>query len=234
MNFLLQHALVALPATLGFALVARRLRGVTTSGAVAGWVVALLLWLAAGWQAFVVLLALFVLTLAATRFGYPHKLALRTAERRSGRDAAQVVANVGVAGLLALALPPAWLVGAMAVLAECAADTVSSEIGQAVGGTPRLITTGQRVAPGTDGGLTLVGTAAGILAAAVLAALACGLRLLDARAAGIAVLAATVGMFCDSLLGATLERRGRMNNNQVNGASTACAALVAVAAMWAA
>ena len=52
-----------------------------------------------------------------------------------------------------------------AALAEAAADTVSSEIGQAVGGVPRLVTNWKLAPSGTDGAITLAGTAAGVVAA---------------------------------------------------------------------
>ncbi len=58
---------------------------------------------------------------------------------------------------------------ALAALAEAAADTVSSEIGQVLGGRPRMITTLRAVDPGRDGAMSLAGTLAGVVAAAVVA-----------------------------------------------------------------
>jgi len=52
---------------------------------------------------------------------------------------------------------------------------------------------------------------------------------LDSRQAIIAFAAAIAGLFADSLLGATLERRGWLNNDSVNFLSTAFAALIALA-----
>ena len=50
---------------------------------------------------------------------------------------------------------PAFLLAMAAALSEAAADTVSSELGQALGRTPRLITTWRPVPAGTDGGVSL-------------------------------------------------------------------------------
>ncbi len=81
----------------------------------------------------------------ATRWGAERKSSLGVAERAGGRNARQVLANLGAAGLCALAAAvfprhsAMLMVGAMAVLAEAAADTVSSEVGQALSAQPRLI-----------------------------------------------------------------------------------------------
>src|ERR1700679_3452497 len=109
------------------------------------------------------LLALFVLTWTATRFGRGQKQRLGVAEDKRGRNAAQVAANLGVAALAAaMALCPQLLgpwsaVVVVAALAEATADTLASELGEVLGGPPLLITTFARVAPGTDGAVSLTG-----------------------------------------------------------------------------
>ena len=116
----------------------------------------------------------------------------------------------------------------LAALAEAAADTVSSEIGQVLGGRPRMITTLRLVEAGTDGGVTLIGTCAGSIAGAIVA----GIGTLALRGGmemfWISGLGAVFGLLFDSLLGATLERRGWLNNDGVNFLSTASAAGFAV------
>lgn len=187
-------------------------------------------------------LAVLILTSLATRFGRRRKERLGTAEKRKGRGAAQVAANLGMAALI---MDPSvqsglvdsrWLAGTtftsmfalgLAALAESAADTVSSEIGQVLGGTPRMITTLRRVEPGTDGGITIAGTVAGILAAGVVA-LAGFLALhLQPSVLVVSWAGGVFGLLFDSLLGATLERAGWLNNDAVNflstGSAVACA-----------
>jgi len=219
--------------TVVFAALGRAIRGVTTSGAIAGAAVCLAILLGAGFGGFAALLAVFLLTWAATRIGYSGKLRSGTAEADSGRNERQVLANLGIAGLASLLYAfggrDARLLLAMtAVLAEAAADTVSSEIGQAVGGLPRLVTNWRKVPAGTDGAITWIGTLAGLGASIAVAFAALVGGLFPSHYLPICVVAGLAGMVADSALGATLERQGVLGNNAVNFISTAIAAGLAV------
>ena len=236
------------------ALVVLKLRAATPGGAFAGAAITASLMFSTAtfpyrpWQtALVPVLAVSVFAHIATRLGRGLKERLGTAERRQGRSASQVAANLGVAALLSDGLAQTWLIGnrwfshttpallfavGLAALAEAAADTVSSEVGQVLslvlGGRPRMITTLRSVEPGTDGAVSLAGTVAGV-AAAVLVALAGTLVLRgDSTMFWIGAVGGVFGLFFDSLLGATLERRGWLNNDAVNFLSTASAAAFAL------
>lgn len=198
------------------------------------------------WQtALVPVLAVMALTSICTRLGRRKKQQLGTAESRSGRTAAQVAANLGMAAIASSELAQSiladngWLPHAaqastlplavgLAALAEAAADTVSSELGQLLSGHPRMLTTLRRVDPGTDGAISLGGTGAGILAAGLVAAAGAlalhgGVSMWAAACSG-----GVFGLFFDSLLGATVERRGWLSNDGVNFLSTASAAAFAL------
>ena len=175
-------------------------------------------------------LTLFLLAFAATRFRRGSKESIGTAESKRGRSSAQVTANLGVAtwaAILTTTHPITGLVAMVAALAEAAADTVSSELGQVLGGEPLLVTTGKFVPRGTDGGVTMAGTLSGALAAAILVLVAAITLHLDGIEAAIAWTAAFLGLFADSYLGATLEQRGWLSNDAVNFLSTLVAALIA-------
>ena len=162
-------------------------RAATRAAALAGGLFTAALYLATpGWQtALWPLLALLLLTLAGTRFGRARKEKLGVAEGRQGRTASQVAANLGVAVIASIPLglshffllpraldPNAMRVALAAALAEAAADTLSSELGEVLGGEPRLLTTLRPVPAGTDGAISLAGTLAGCGGAIIVTAAA--------------------------------------------------------------
>lgn len=231
------------------------LRAATPGGAFAGTIIAASLMFSTAifpyrpWQtALVPVLAVFLLTFVSTRLGRSQKELLGTAERRHGRSASQVAANLGVAAIVSSEVVQSWLTGTnwyaratlapmslfavgLAALAEAAADTVSSEIGQVLGGRPRMLTTLRKVEPGADGAISLMGTLAGVVAVCIVAV--AGALALNGgwEMFWIAVAGGVFGLFFDSLLGATLERRGWLNNDSMNFLSTASAAAFALAVL---
>jgi uncharacterized protein (TIGR00297 family) len=235
------------------ALVVLKLRAATPVGALTGAVITVSLMFSTAnypyhpWNsALPPVLAVSILAWTSTKVGRKKKEHLGTAEDRHGRSAAQVAANLGVAALVSYWVVNSWLAdtywfspGAiapipllapgLAALAEAAADTVSSEIGQVLGGQPRMITTLRAVDPGTDGAISPAGTLAGVIAAAIVAGIGTLAMHLDLETFWVASGGAVFGLIFDSVLGATLERRGWLNNDAVNFLSTASAAAFALA-----
>ena len=222
---------IAAAVTLGFAVLARALRGVNRSGALAGGLACFLLFAGAGPTAFATLAALFLMTWVSTRLGYGRKLARGLAERREGRNAWQILANLAVAAAGSVAFSATgnrvWLVAALAALAEAATDTVASEIGQYRRADARLITTWERVPAGTDGGITIPGSIAGLAAGLAIAAVAAVGGMILRGQFWVSVAAGFAGMLIDSILGATLQRRVWIGNQAVNFFATLAAAALA-------
>jgi uncharacterized protein (TIGR00297 family) len=234
MNLLHARGVPAALIALLFAMVARILGSVSDGGALAGIVIAFILLITAGFSGFVPLLTLFLLTVFATRWGRRRKERLGLSERRGGRTASQVLANLGAAACCAL--PTLWfpefsdllLVAAMAALAEAAADTVSSEIGQGSARRAYSIVGLHSVPVGTNGGLSLTGTLCGIGAACLVAWVSAAFDVVAWDRVLVIAIAGSTGMMFDSILGATWENAGRMGNDAVNFVSTVFAADLAL------
>jgi uncharacterized protein (TIGR00297 family) len=221
----------ALAITTAFGLLGYLSHGVTRSGAVAGTAVAFLIYIGLGLGGFVTLFAVFAITWLTTRIGYSRKRQLGLAENRGGRNAGQVLANVAAAAVFAAiaVFYRGFEFAAVAALAEAAADTASSEMGEALSGHAWLVTTLRKVEPGTDGAVSLPGTIAGMTAAIVVAYIGVGSHAIAPGALWLVAAAGYLGTIVDSLLGATFERAHRLNNNAVNLLSTFSAGLIALA-----
>jgi uncharacterized protein (TIGR00297 family) len=229
----------ALPWAIGVnavvAWVGHRARTVSTSGAFVGAIVGVVIYAGAGRHAWLLLVATFIVASVASRMGLKRKVLLGIAEDRGGRrGGGNAVANCGVAAIAAIAASTtpdsgAALVALVASLTAGGSDTVASEIGKAWGRSTFLVTSLGRVKPGTPGAMSLEGTAAGVLAAFGIAALAVSLGLVGGSAILAVVVGATAGAVVESLLAATLEEPGVLNNDMLNFINTAVAAAVALA-----
>ncbi len=108
-------------------------------------------------------------------------------------------------------------------LNQLTGDTSASEIGILSSSHPRLVTTGRRVPPGTNGAVTLLGTIASAAAGVVVGFSfgVCGLFFDGSRfevmsATCIGSLAGLCGSVVDSVLGATLQYSAlEANGNRV-------------------
>lgn len=189
-----------------------------------------------GW--FAVLITFFGVGGIASKYRYSEKEALGVAEANEGaRGSRNVIGNAGVALLAIIGYAAADTLAIDAItfqfafigsIATAMSDTLSSEIG-VLFGPPRLITTFETVETGTDGGVTLEGVIAGgigSLLIALIALLAFETSLLIPL---VIVAAGLLGMFVDSILGATIEGRW-IHNQSVNFLATAAGGLFAASA----
>jgi uncharacterized protein (TIGR00297 family) len=180
--------------------------GVRRSGVAGGLLVGIPIALFLGWRGFLVLGAMFVIGSLLTRLGYARKHAMGVAEERRGaRGMSHALANGGVAALCAVGawlLPhPLWAVAMTGALATSAMDTAGSEIGPLWGKRTVSLRNLAPVPPGTEGAVSLEGTAAGLGVALVLALLGAGIGFLPPPAVPVVVLAAWGGNLYEGILG---------------------------------
>jgi uncharacterized protein (TIGR00297 family) len=215
-----------------FAYFAYRFRVADVSGLFSGAIVGIILIVFADVRWFLVMLAFLILGSAATRYRYDMKAVEGIAESHGGvRGYVNVFANglVGVAAAVLYGLSggsPLALALFLGSVATAAADTMGGEIGMTAG-DPVLITTLERVPRGTNGGITLLGEAASLAAAALIALTAYLLHLGAVPFFIASTLAGFAGANVDSLVGALLENRGIIGNAGTNLLATLSGGLIA-------
>ncbi|WP_416235060.1 TIGR00297 family protein [Methanobrevibacter sp.] len=182
----------------------------------------------AGINWLLLILIFLILSLIATRQSKYYKQNLGIYEGK--RTAKNVISN-GVVAFIMAAFGGYYLPlvgGFIGAIATATADTLASEIG--ILQKPRLITTMRKVAPGTDGAVSVLGTVVGIIGAAIIgfSAFLLGIISDPILSLKIAVISGTIGCFMDSILGAVFERRNFINNEHVNLLATITGAIVGI------
>lgn len=206
----------------------------TVPAAIIGALIGCIVYAGGGLTGLAMMTVFFILGTAATSWKKENKLHIgQHAAHQQTRSVSQVLANAGVAGLAGLLnllwkghepLPEIAMAGS---LASAAADTLASELGMLYGRRFYNILTGKPDRKGLDGVVSIEGLLIGTLAAAIIA----GVYMLGRGWNGpvflIIVASGTLGNLLDSILGATLERKGRCGNNMVNFSNTLAAAIIA-------
>jgi len=154
-------------------------------------------------------------------------------EHSRGRGFKSVTANGAIAGACAVGfgvvtsepVTGIFAVGFVGALSTATADTTSSEIG-CVADEPRLITTLEKVPPGTDGGVSAVGEAVTVVGAVSVGVFAFFLGVVTPAGAVASAVGGIFGAHIDSLLGATVEGK-YLGNEGVNLSATLSGAVVA-------
>jgi uncharacterized protein (TIGR00297 family) len=207
-------------------------RKLTVVGAITGAIIATAIFCGTGFPGVILLACFFIASTFATSWRFDKKSALGLSEKNHGRrDSLQVLANGGIAGLLglaALAFPEygySILIVLGSSLSSATADTISSELGSLYGKRFVNVLTFRPDRRGENGVVSQEGFLFGVLGSSVIA-LAYGLSV-EFRLTPILIIiiSGTIGNLVDSILGATLERDGRIKNNGVNFLNTFCGAL---------
>ncbi len=211
-----QRTLLAFLFSSGVALLAYRRRSLTRSGVAGAIITGTTTVSFGGWPWGFSLIFFFISSSLLSHFREHEKAALAEDKFSKGseRDILQVAANGGVATLLALGygissssiVRRACEAGYVGAFATATADTWATELGTLSNQPPRLITTGKRIAPGTSGGITPLGTGVAAIGATALGlfyALLQRQRYITLSLIGL--ISGLAGSLFDSLLGATVQ-----------------------------
>lgn len=209
-----------------------RTRRLTVAGGIGGGVLALIIYAGAGLAGVSLLACFFVLGTFATSWSHRREIKKQSAEDDGPRKLSQVLANGGVAGLLAtIAIVAPEFKGILILLIACSfssatADTLSSELGSLYGRRFFNIITLQPDTRGEDGVVSLHGFFIGIGGSCLIAILYLVLEPVSYWSGLIIIVSGTVGNISDSVAGALFERKGFIKNDVVNLINTITATCI--------
>lgn len=204
-----------------------KFKALDKKGALSAFLLGLIISLSLGIKALLVLLFFYIAATIATKIGYEEKSKRKTEQKI--RSVGNTLSNGLIAAVSAFLAgitnqySAVFFICYVAAVSEAAADTISNELGQLSPEKPRLITSFEKVEPGEHGAISIFGTLIGIAAVLITSYFAYYLDIMKVNPSNfflIVFISASVGNLADSFLGATFERRGRINNNGVNLIST--------------
>mmetsp|Transcript_30112 Transcript_30112/g.70539 ORF Transcript_30112/g.70539 Transcript_30112/m.70539 type:complete len:342 (+) Transcript_30112:92-1117(+) len=202
-----------------------------------------LLWTTLGWRGWTLCVMYLFLGQAVTKVKFQEKEKAGIAEGRGGRRGPENVWGSALTGLICAACSvqgsgsflgissDVYLLAYVASLATKLADTFASEIGKAYGKTTFLITTFERVKPGTEGAVSAEGTAAAVVGGLLLSLCGYAINLISWPGVIVSTIAAFLATNAESLIGATLQEKEGfefMTNEVVNFINTLIGAFIAI------
>ena len=204
--------LPALLLSTGLAVLALWRRALTPDGTALAWALCIVITAVGGRTAIAVLAVTLLVTAAADRFAGGRTDPTGVRRKSGSRDAARIACNVGVASgaVLGFALTgsAAFLAGFGGAMAESLADSLASKLGPLSRRQPRDIWSRAPVTAGLSGGVSLPGTIAELLGAAIIAAV-CALGYHRPQLFPVVFAAGFLGAVFDSILGSRAQVKYR-------------------------
>jgi len=220
---------IALMAMLGYLL-----NKIDLIGSIGGVLVALIIWFGGGLES---IMALFLFFVTGSLITYQNKdLKLVQSinhENDNKRGLSNVLGNGGMASILsiiAIVFPEHELLIKNLILASIAtacSDTFSSELGNRYGRKYYDIISFQESTRGLDGSVSINGFLFGVIGCSLIATTTLFLDN-NFKIILIIIVSGFVGNISDSILGATLQQRGFLNNHSVNFIATLIGSVTAL------
>lgn len=206
------------------------------SGSVAAFSVGVIIGIFGSTIWLLVLLVFLISSFLATKFEFEYKKEIHAQEGVKGeRKVRNVLANGMIPVMIAVMKFSFISSGNFAAflfltaISAAAADTLASEIGVLSENAYMITNLKKKVPPGTNGGVSLLGTSAAFFASFYVALIGCLLMsLFDFRLLFIITALGFLSCNIDSLLGATLEQKGHLTKGMVNYISIATSTLFGV------
>lgn len=187
-----------------------------------------------GFRWLLIMLFFLILTHIITKTEFKYKKIKRINEGNKGeRSIPNIIANGLIPLIIALLSNHLSEIDATflftVALSVSAADTFASEIGS-LSKKVYLITNFKRVEPGTNGGISALGTFAALIGSINISLISLGVLWGEYpfNYFVLSVLLGLVGCMIDSLLGALLENKGYLEKNSVNLISIGAAVIIAL------
>lgn len=211
---------IAFLLALGITLPAYRLKLLTRDGAVAAVILGTVIHACAPWYGTLCLLFFFGSSAYLSRNrkkSLPASVAEDVVAKGDKRDAAQVLANGGVAALCAIMVVvskrnPVWDAALLGAIAAAMADTWSTEIGRTYGTNPVDWFTRKPVLAGTSGGITMAGiygSIGGAISLAILGWMSITNWQVASPVSFAVIFGGMLGATADTMLGSTIQELRR-------------------------
>jgi uncharacterized protein (TIGR00297 family) len=228
----LQHLAFAFAISFILSLLALKAKIADESGLMSATLIGLITIVYTDIRYFIVLLTFYILGSAITKYKYNLKLERGIAEQSGGaRGFANVFSNSLPALFFAMNYgvfkSEIFVLAFVASISTALGDTMASEVGKTADRV-YLITNFKRVEPGTSGGVSLIGEISALIGCFVVSLIAFALGLIGIEGMITATILGFIGVHVDSVLGATLEKKGYINNAGVNFFATLFSGLLAL------
>ena len=208
----------------------------TKGGWISAGVLGSILWGCLSWQGWSSVVTYLFLGSLVTKIGYKFKNEKGIAEKRGGKRGPENVWGSAATGLFFAIMVKLnftnlvfYKIGFAASFAAKLADTFGSEIGKRFGRNTYLITSFRKVERGTEGGISLEGTAASALGALFMSFIMFILNIISTKYQFlIVVISGFLATISESFIGAKFQDKYKLSNELVNSIQTSISSIIAI------
>ncbi len=208
----------------------------TKGGWISAGVLGSILWGCFSWQGWSSVVIYLLLGSLVTKIGYKFKNKKGIAEKRGGKRGPENVWGSAATGLFFAIMVKLnftnlifYKIGFAASFAAKLADTFGSEIGKRFGRNTYLITSFRKVESGTEGGISLEGTAASALGAIFMSLIMFILNIISTKYQFLIVaISGFLATISESFIGAKFQDKYKLSNEFVNSIQTSISSIIAI------